>query len=186
MSQSRAASARRWLGRNAIRIYAVFAFAYLFIPVAYTLVFSFNDSGKSNLNWRGFTTDKWAAPCAAPDVCPALVNSVKIGLVATAIATGDLVDQAQIARTDLGVEAVFDAPGRVVVVQADEGRRRRRTSRVARGRRGPGPRAPFRPTGSARHRRIRRWAKAWSQTLRSRPADRARAAYALAELSAGS
>jgi spermidine/putrescine transport system permease protein len=87
MSTSRAASARRWLGRNAIRIYAVFAFAYLFIPVAYTLVFSFNDSGKSNLRWRGFTTEKWTNPCAAPDVCPALVNSIKIGLTATIIST---------------------------------------------------------------------------------------------------
>jgi spermidine/putrescine transport system permease protein len=79
--------ARRWLSRNAIRIYAVFAFAYLFIPVAYTFVYSFNDSGKSNLRWRGFTTEKWTNPCGAPDVCPALVNSLKIGLVATLIAT---------------------------------------------------------------------------------------------------
>ena len=79
--------ARRWLGRNAIRIYAVVAFAYLFVPVAYTLVYSFNDSGKSNIAWRGFTLDKWKNPCGAPDVCPALGNSLKIGLLATLIAT---------------------------------------------------------------------------------------------------
>ena len=78
---------RRWLGRNAIRIYAVVAFAYLFVPVAYTLVYSFNDSGKSNIAWRGFTLDKWKNPCGAPDVCPALGNSLKIGLLATLIAT---------------------------------------------------------------------------------------------------
>ena len=78
---------RRWLSRNAIRIYAVLAFTYLFIPVAYTFAFSFNDSGKSNLAWRGFTTEKWANPCGAPDVCPALVNSLKIGLFATVLAT---------------------------------------------------------------------------------------------------
>ena len=77
----------RWLSRNAIRIYAVFAFAYLFVPVAYTFAYSFNDSGKSNLRWRGFTLDKWSNPCGAPDVCPALVNSLRIGLVATVIAT---------------------------------------------------------------------------------------------------
>lgn len=80
-------AARRWLSRNGIRIYAVLAFAYLFVPVAYTFAYSFNDSGKSNLSWRGFTTEKWANPCGAPDVCPALVNSIQIGLVATAIAT---------------------------------------------------------------------------------------------------
>jgi spermidine/putrescine transport system permease protein len=79
--------ARRWLGRNAIRMYAVVAFAYLFVPVAYTLVYSFNDSGKSNIAWRGFTLDKWKNPCGAPDVCPALGNSLKIGVLATLIAT---------------------------------------------------------------------------------------------------
>ncbi len=78
---------KRWFSRNAIRIYAVVAFAYLFVPVAYTFAYSFNDSGKSNLRWRGFTLDKWSNPCGAPDVCPALVNSLKIGLVATVIAT---------------------------------------------------------------------------------------------------
>ena len=78
---------RRWLSRNTIRIYAVVAFAYLFVPVAYTFAYSFNDSGKSNLRWRGFTTEKWANPCGAPDVCNALANSLKIGLAATAIAT---------------------------------------------------------------------------------------------------
>ena len=77
----------RWLSRNAIRIYAVLGFTYLFIPVAYTLVFSFNDSGKSNIAWKGFTLDKWKNPCGAPDVCNALGNSLKIGLVATLIAT---------------------------------------------------------------------------------------------------
>ena len=78
---------RRWVSRNAIRVYAALAFAYLFIPVGYTFAYSFNDSAKSNLNWRGFTLEKWANPCAAPEVCPALVNSLKIGLIATLIAT---------------------------------------------------------------------------------------------------
>ncbi len=79
--------AGRWLGSNGLRFYAVIAFAYLFIPVAYTFVYSFNNSGKSNLNWRGFTTEKWANPCGAPDVCPALANSIKIALLATLIST---------------------------------------------------------------------------------------------------
>jgi spermidine/putrescine transport system permease protein len=77
----------RWLSRNAIRIYAVIGFTYLFIPVAYTLAFSFNDSGKSNIAWKGFTLEKWKNPCGAPDVCTALGNSLKIGLIATLLAT---------------------------------------------------------------------------------------------------
>jgi spermidine/putrescine transport system permease protein len=88
-SGSRPAGRRvtRWLSRNAIRIYAVIGFGYLFVPVAYTLVFSFNDSGKSNIAWKGFTLDKWKNPCGAPDVCTALGNSLKIGLIATVVAT---------------------------------------------------------------------------------------------------
>jgi spermidine/putrescine transport system permease protein len=81
------ARVRRWFGRNAIRIYALLGFTYLFIPVGYTFVFSFNDSGKSNYAWEGFTLAKWQNPCGAPAVCSALKNSLEIGLLATAIAT---------------------------------------------------------------------------------------------------
>ena len=77
----------RWFGRNLIRIYAFFGFTYLFIPVAYTFVFSFNDSGKSNLIWKGFTLDNWQNPCGAPEICTALGNSIKIGLLATIFST---------------------------------------------------------------------------------------------------
>ena len=77
----------RWFGRNMIRIYALFGFTYLFIPVAYTFAFSFNDSGKSNLIWKGFTLDNWQNPCGAPEICTALGNSIKIGFLATVFST---------------------------------------------------------------------------------------------------
>jgi spermidine/putrescine transport system permease protein len=76
-----------WFRKNLIRIYMVLGFTYLFIPVAYTFAFSFNDSGKSNLVWKGFTFKNWQNPCGAPDVCKALGNSIQIGLIATLIAT---------------------------------------------------------------------------------------------------
>jgi spermidine/putrescine transport system permease protein len=79
--------ARRWLGRNALRIYGAVAFAYLFLPIAYIAVFSFNQGAKSNITWRGFTTSNWANPCGAPDVCDALQNSLEIGVLATVIST---------------------------------------------------------------------------------------------------
>jgi spermidine/putrescine transport system permease protein len=78
---------RRWLGRNLIRVYMFIAFTYLFIPVAYTFAFSFNDSGKSNLVWKGFTLSNWQNPCGAPEVCNALVNSINIGLIVTVFST---------------------------------------------------------------------------------------------------
>jgi spermidine/putrescine transport system permease protein len=80
-------SARRWLGENALRIYAALALGYVFLPIAYVTVFSFNVPGRTNLTWRGFTTTNWAHPCDAPDVCAAVGNSLKIGLVATLVAT---------------------------------------------------------------------------------------------------
>lgn len=77
----------RWFGRNLIRIYAVIGFTYLFIPIAYTFAFSFNDAGRSNLVWKGFTLANWQNPCGAPDVCTALGNSIKIGFLATLFST---------------------------------------------------------------------------------------------------
>jgi spermidine/putrescine transport system permease protein len=77
----------RWFGNNLIRVYAFLGFTYLFIPIAFTFAFSFNDSGKSNLVWRGFTFANWQNPCGAPDVCTALGNSIKVGLISTFFAT---------------------------------------------------------------------------------------------------
>jgi len=77
----------RWFQRNLIRIYAVIAFTYLLIPIAYTVAFSFNNGGKSNLVWKGFTFDNWLNPCGAPEVCTALGNSIKIGFLATLFST---------------------------------------------------------------------------------------------------
>jgi spermidine/putrescine transport system permease protein len=77
----------RWLGAHGLQIYAVLAFAYIFTPIAYVMVFSFNIPARSNLTWRGFTWANWKNPCGAPEVCNAVGNSLKIGLSATLIAT---------------------------------------------------------------------------------------------------
>lgn len=75
------------LGRYVLPVFAGIALLYLLTPIAYTFAFSFNDAGRTNLVWRGFTLDNWKDPCGAPDVCRAVVNSIQIGLIATAIAT---------------------------------------------------------------------------------------------------
>jgi spermidine/putrescine transport system permease protein len=77
----------RWLRKHALAIYAVLAFGYIFTPIAYVTVFSFNVPARSNLTWRGFTLENWQNPCAAPEVCSALGNSLKIGLASTLLAT---------------------------------------------------------------------------------------------------
>jgi spermidine/putrescine transport system permease protein len=77
----------RWLREHLVLLYALLALGYLFVPIAYTVVFSFNAAGRSNLTWQGGTLDNWRNPCGAPEVCTALGNSLKIGLLATLGAT---------------------------------------------------------------------------------------------------
>lgn len=80
--------ARRWRLTDAVvPAFAGLAFLYLLVPVAYTVAFSFNDGGKSNLVWRGFTWDNWANPCGAPQVCEAFAHSLQVGLLSTVVAT---------------------------------------------------------------------------------------------------
>lgn len=74
-------------GKWLLPFYAVVAFVFLLIPIAYTFIFSFNDSLKSNIAWRGFTFDKWLQVCNTPEVCEAFGNSLLIGSVSTIAAT---------------------------------------------------------------------------------------------------
>ena len=74
---------RSWLGDNALRFYAVIAFIYLLLPVAYTFAFSFNNAGRTNLVWNSFTLDNWLNPRGAPQVCPSVVNSITVGMIVT-------------------------------------------------------------------------------------------------------
>jgi spermidine/putrescine transport system permease protein len=76
-----------WVRRHLVMIVALLVMVYLFVPIGYTIAFSFNNAGRSNLIWRGFTLDNWTNPCGAPEVCTALGNSLKIGLLATVGAT---------------------------------------------------------------------------------------------------
>lgn len=78
---------QRWVADRIAIIIAIGVLLYLFLPVAYTFVFSFNDYLKSNLTWRGFTTKHWENPCGAPDVCDSLTTSIQIGFLATLVAT---------------------------------------------------------------------------------------------------
>jgi spermidine/putrescine transport system permease protein len=78
----------RWrLGQAVVPVFAALAFAYLLVPVAYTVAFSFNTAGKTNLVWRGFTLANWQNPCGAPQVCEAFTNSIEVGVLATTVAT---------------------------------------------------------------------------------------------------
>jgi len=77
----------RGFGKYAIWVYSVMAFIFLLIPIAYTIVFSFNNSRRTNIIWNGFTLDNWLSVCEAQTVCQAFGNSILIGVVATVLAT---------------------------------------------------------------------------------------------------
>jgi len=77
----------RAFGRYAIWIYSGMAFIFLLIPIVYTVAFSFNDSRRTNIVWRGFTLNNWTKVCETQGVCEAFGNSVFVGLSATLLAT---------------------------------------------------------------------------------------------------
>jgi spermidine/putrescine transport system permease protein len=82
--------AKRWVADHVIAIIAGVVLVYLFVPVAYTFVFSFNNYTKSNISWNPVgspTLKHWENPCGAPGVCDALVTSIKVGALATVVAT---------------------------------------------------------------------------------------------------
>jgi spermidine/putrescine transport system permease protein len=80
-------NARRWVADHFAMIVALLVLVYLFVPVAYTFAFSFNDYKKSNITWVGFTTKHWANPCGAQGACESLVVSLQVGAIATVVAT---------------------------------------------------------------------------------------------------
>lgn len=75
------------LGKWLLPVYSALALIFLLVPIAYTFVFSFNDSVKSNIVWVGFTFDNWLNVCNAQGVCAAFATSILVGVVATVIAT---------------------------------------------------------------------------------------------------
>lgn len=75
------------VGKWGLGVYAVIAFAFLLIPIVYTIVFSFNQVRRSNIVWRGFTFDNWINICEQPEVCQAFGNSILVAVTATLLAT---------------------------------------------------------------------------------------------------
>ena len=73
--------------RLGLPIYSAIALVFMLIPIAYTIVYSFNDSTRSNTVWEGFTLNHWVNICAKQAICDALGNSILIGTISTLIAT---------------------------------------------------------------------------------------------------
>ncbi len=71
-----------------LAVYSLLFFAYLLLPIAVVIAFSFNHpTGKFNYVWQGFTLDNWRYWDGVPGLRSALVLSLEIALLASIIAT---------------------------------------------------------------------------------------------------
>ena len=69
-------------------IYVVGVTAYLILPVAVMILFSFNDpTGRSNLVWRDFSIAAWLNPLGRPGLGEAVRNSLLVAILSTLVAT---------------------------------------------------------------------------------------------------
>ncbi len=81
---------RAWgfVRHNALTVYAVLAFAYLMLPIAVVIAFSFNHpAGRFNYTWSGFTFDNWKNWDGVPGLRSAMVLSLEIAFIASLVAT---------------------------------------------------------------------------------------------------
>ena len=58
--------------RHVLTVYALLAFAYLLLPIAVVIMFSFNNpAGRFNYTWQGFTFKNWQQWNAVPGLTSA-------------------------------------------------------------------------------------------------------------------
>ena len=72
---------------RALGIYAVAYLAFLYIPVLFLPLFSFNDSVYVTFPLKGFTTEWYESMFSDEQMQAALWNSIKVGAVASVVAT---------------------------------------------------------------------------------------------------
>ncbi len=71
-----------------LTVYSLLFFAYLLLPIAIVVAFSFNHpSGKFNYTWQGFTWNNWKYWDGVPGIRGAIVLSLEIALIASLVAT---------------------------------------------------------------------------------------------------
>ena len=79
---------RRLVGRWSLTVWAVLGLAYLFAPIAFIVVFSFNKpSTRFNYEWAQFSFDAWLHPFAKEELTDALWVSLRVAAIAMVAAT---------------------------------------------------------------------------------------------------
>jgi spermidine/putrescine transport system permease protein len=74
--------------RHTLTVYALLAFAYLLLPIAVVIMFSFNNpAGRFNYVWSGFTLDNWKNWDGIPGLSDSMVLSLEIAALSSLVAT---------------------------------------------------------------------------------------------------
>jgi spermidine/putrescine transport system permease protein len=83
-----ASRALSFAGRHVLSVYSMLFFAYLLLPIAVVIAFSFNNpAGRFNYTWQGFTFKNWANWNSVPGLIDAFKLSLEIALIASLIST---------------------------------------------------------------------------------------------------
>jgi len=78
----------RFVKRHALTVYALLVVAYLMLPIAVVILFSFNaPKGRFNYVWQGFTLDNWRHWDAVPGIRGAIELSLEIAALSALAAT---------------------------------------------------------------------------------------------------
>ena len=81
-------SAWRFVKHHSLTVYAFLVCAYLMLPIAVVILFSFNaPEGRFNYVWNEFTFDNWVDWNGVLGIQDAVQTSIVIGLLATLVAT---------------------------------------------------------------------------------------------------
>jgi spermidine/putrescine transport system permease protein len=79
-----------WLRRNGLNIYAALAIAYMLVPIVVIAVFSFGETPRDRLTFSlsgGFTFEYWQHAFAVEELNDALLTSLRLAALSTAIST---------------------------------------------------------------------------------------------------
>jgi spermidine/putrescine transport system permease protein len=78
----------RFVKHHTLTAYAILVFAYLLVPIAVVILFSFNDPrGRFNYTWQGFTFDNWRNWDAVPGLSHSIVVSLEVAALTSVAAT---------------------------------------------------------------------------------------------------
>jgi spermidine/putrescine transport system permease protein len=80
--------AGRWLADHVVMMVAMLVLLYMFLPIFFVVLMSFNDpASRLSYEFDGFTLNNWLDPCGPSGMCASVVKSLQIGFLATLGAT---------------------------------------------------------------------------------------------------